>query len=215
MKAGAFDYIVKPVDPTRLVTAVTRALDFRELRYENALLTQRVIDRTLEHPEAFAEIITQNEKMKSIFRYIESIAGTIQPVLITGETGVGKEMIARAIHHLSKRQGDFVSVNVAGSDDNVFADTLFGHKRGAFTGADRDRGGLVEESAGGTLFLDEIGDLNNSSQVKLLRLLQEREYYPLGSDTPRSVDTRKSSLRRIGTSMFLSGLGAISERPVL
>ena len=190
MKAGAFDYIVKPVDPTRLVTAVKRALDFQELRYENALLKQRVIDKTLEHPEAFADIITQNEKMKSIFRYIESIAGTIQPVLITGETGVGKEMIARVLHHLSKRQGDFVSVNIAGLDDNVFADTLFGHKRGAFTGADRDRGGLVEKSAGGTLFLDEIGDLNNSSQVKLLRLLQEREYYPLGSDAPRSVDAR-------------------------
>jgi DNA-binding NtrC family response regulator len=190
MKAGAFDYIVKPVDPTRLVTEVKRALDFRELQYENALLKQRVLDKTLEHPEVFAEIITQNEKMKSIFRYIESIAGTIQPVLINGETGVGKEMIARVLHPLSKRQGDFVSLNIAGLDDNVFADTLFGHKRGAFTGADRDRGGLVEKAARGTLFLDEIGDLSIGSQIKLLRLLQEHEYYPLGSDVPRSSDAR-------------------------
>ncbi len=190
MKAGAFDYIVKPVDRTKLITAVKRAFDFRELRFENALLRQRVLDKTLEHPEAFAEIITQNEKMKSIFRYVESIACTIQPVLITGETGVGKEMIAKVLHHLSKRQGSFVPENVAGLDDNVFADTLFGHKRGAFTGADRDRGGLIEKAAGGTLFLDEIGDLSVSSQIKLLRLLQEREYYPLGSDVPKSMDAR-------------------------
>ncbi len=190
MKAGAFDYILKPVDRTKLVTAVNRTLDFRELRFENALLRQRVLDKALEHPEAFAGIITQNEKMKSIFRYVESIACTHQPVLITGETGVGKEMIAKVLHHLSKRQGHFVPENVAGLDDNVFADTLFGHRRGAFTGADRDRGGLIEKAAGGTLFLDEIGDLSVTSQVKLLRLLQEREYYPLGSDVPKSMDAR-------------------------
>ena len=190
VKAGAFDYIVKPVDQTRLVTAVKHALDFRDIRHENVLLRKRVLDKTLEHPEAFAEIITQNEKMKSIFRYMESIAGTIQPVLITGETGVGKEMIAAVLHHLSHRRGAFVSVNIAGLDPNVFADTLFGHKRGAFTGADRDRDGLVDKAAGGTLFLDEIGDLSADSQVKLLRLLQEREYYPLGSDIPKCTDAR-------------------------
>jgi DNA-binding NtrC family response regulator len=190
MKAGAFDYIVKPVDRTKLVTAVKRAFDFRELHFENALLRRRILDKTLEHPEAFAEIITQNEKMKSIFRYSESVACTSQPVLITGETGVGKEMIAKVLHHLSKRQGNFVPENVAGLDDNVFADTLFGHRRGAFTGADRDRGGLIEKAAGGTLFLDEIGDLSANSQVKLLRLLQEREYYPLGSDVPKTTDAR-------------------------
>ena len=190
MKAWAFDYIVKPVDKAKLVTAVKRAFDFRELYLENASLRKRILDKRLEHPEAFAEIITQNEQMKAIFRYVESIACTVQPVLVTGETGVGKEMIAKVIHRLSQREGSFVAENIAGLDDSLFADALFGHKRGAFTGAERDRGGLIERAAGGTLFLDEIGDLSLSSQVKLLRLLQEREYYPLGSDIRKSTDAR-------------------------
>ncbi len=132
--------------------------------------------------EVFAPIVTCNRKMQTIFRYIEAIAPTSQAVMITGETGTGKELIARALHDISSRTGDFVSVNVAGLDDNMFSDSLFGHSRGAFSGAERDRKGLVETAAGGTLFLDEIGDLNNASQVKLLRLLQEDEYYSLGSD---------------------------------
>ena len=99
-----------------------------------------------------------------------------EPVLLVGETGVGKEMIAKAIHTVSGFTGSFTAVNVAGLDDHTFSDTLFGHVKGAFTGADRDRNGLVEQAAGGTLLLDEIGDLNNASQVKLLRLLQEGEY---------------------------------------
>jgi len=115
---------------------------------------------------------------------------TSQPVLITGKTGVGKELIARAIHSLSGRKGSLVAVNVAGLDDTTFSDTLFGHKRGAFTGADRVRDGLIEKAADGTLFLDEIGDLHPTSQVKLLRLLQEREYYPLGADVPRPTNAR-------------------------
>jgi DNA-binding NtrC family response regulator len=102
--------------------------------------------------------------------------------LITGETGVGKELVARAVHRLSGRDGDFVAVNVAGLDDLMFSDTLFGHKRGAFTGAEQTRQGMVARASSGTLFLDEIGDLNPASQVKLLRLLQEAEFYPLGSD---------------------------------
>jgi DNA-binding NtrC family response regulator len=113
-----------------------------------------------------------------------------QPVLITGETGVGKELVAKAIHQLSQRNGAFVPVNVAGLDDNVFADTLFGHRKGAFTGAEQPRSGLVEEASGGTLFLDEIGDLSPASQVKLLRLLQDGEYFPLGSDVGKRSDAR-------------------------
>jgi DNA-binding NtrC family response regulator len=112
------------------------------------------------------------------------------PVLITGETGVGKELIARAIHDLSNRKGGFVPVNVAGVDDTLFSDTLFGHERGSFTGADRDRRGLIEQASSGTLFLDEIGDLSRESQVKLLRLVQEGKYYPIGSDVPRLSDAR-------------------------
>jgi DNA-binding NtrC family response regulator len=120
--------------------------------------------------------------MRSIFRYLEVIAPTKQPVLITGETGAGKELIAHALHSASKRGGSFVTVNVAGLDDIMFSDTLFGHSRGSFTGAERTRNGLIETAANGTLFLDEIGDLSIASQVKLLRLLQESEYYQLGSD---------------------------------
>jgi len=143
---------------------------------------------TLKNPEAFAEIITHNAEMLAIFRYIESIAQACQPVLITGETGVGKELIAKCIHRLSKVKGNLVIVNVAGLDDNMFSDTLFGHAKGAFTGAEQERHGLVEQAAGGTLFLDEIGDLSPASQVKLLRLLQEGEYLPLGQDEPRYTD---------------------------
>jgi DNA-binding NtrC family response regulator len=111
-------------------------------------------------------------------------------VLITGETGVGKELVARAIHKLSNRKGDFFPINVAGLDDNVFADTLFGHKKGAFTGADQARAGLIEKASGGTLFLDEIGDLSPTSQVKLLRLLQDGEFFPLGADIAKHSDAR-------------------------
>ena len=190
MKSGAFDYVVKPVEEGRLLSAVTRALDFIELKRENLALKNHILKEDLQHPDAFTEIITRNRKMISIFHYIESIAGSPQPVLIQGETGVGKELIARSIHALSGLKGRFVAVNVAGLDDNVFSDTLFGHVKGAFTGADRDRSGLIEKAAGGTLFLDEIGDLSPTSQVKLLRLLQEREYFPLGQDEPRSTNAR-------------------------
>jgi DNA-binding NtrC family response regulator len=190
MKTGAFDYIVKPVEESRLVTAIHQALRFGELRQENLALRQHLMDGSLKHPEAFESIVTHSPRMISLFHYMESIAPTDQPVLIRGETGVGKELAARAIHRLSGRKGRFVPVNVAGLDDNVFSDTLFGHVKGAFTGADTPRKGLIEQAAGGTLFLDEIGDLNHGAQVKLLRLLQEHEYMPLGSDVTQRSDAR-------------------------
>jgi len=190
IKNGAFDYIVKPVEKARLLTAVDRAIQFRDLRRENALLKRGVLSADVKHPEAFAEMITSSREMTSIFRYVEAVAATSQPVLITGETGVGKELLARAIHAVSERTGAFVPVNVAGLDDSVFADTLFGHRKGAFTGAEVGRAGLIEQARGGTLLLDEIGDLTVSSQLKLLRLLQEREYLPLGSDLARRTDSR-------------------------
>ncbi|HET6460764.1 MAG TPA: sigma-54 dependent transcriptional regulator [Syntrophales bacterium] len=190
MKAGAFDYIVKPIEKSRLTASVKRAIEIRELQRENMRLKSRVFSDELEQPLAFAEIVTCSEAMRSIFQYIEAIAGSTQPVTITGETGVGKELVAKALHKLRKREGNFVPVNVAGLDDNVFSDTLFGHRRGAFTGADQVRSGLVEQAAGGTLFLDEIGDLSFQSQVKLLRLLQEGEYFPLGSDVAKRSDAR-------------------------
>ncbi|TET65786.1 MAG: sigma-54-dependent Fis family transcriptional regulator [Candidatus Aminicenantes bacterium] len=148
------------------------------------------IEDMIKRPEAFAEIITNSKEMLAIFLYIESISQTFLPVLITGETGVGKELIARSIHSLSGLKGPFVAINVAGLDDNLFSDAIFGHIKGAFTGADKVRRGLVEKASGGTLFLDEIGDLSLVSQAKLLRLLQEREYLPLGQDEPKKTDVR-------------------------
>lgn len=190
MRDGAFDYIVKPVDKNRLVSSVQRALQFGELERENTLLKRHILSAEVEHPEVFATIVSNNRQMRQIFKYVESIASTSQPVLVVGETGVGKELMAQAIHNLSGRRGSFVPINVAGLDDTVFSDTLFGHRKGAFTGATGIRKGLVESAAGGTLFLDEIGDLQMTSQVKLLRLLQEREYYPLGADIARRSDAR-------------------------
>ncbi len=190
MRSGASDYMVKPVEKSRLIAGVKRAIELRELQRENELLKAHVLSDKLNHPEAFSEIVTNSNSMRAIFQYIEAIAASPQPALITGETGVGKELVAKAIHTLSNRQGAFVAVNVAGLDENVFADTLFGHKKGAFTGADQARSGLTEEAASGTLFLDEIGDLSATSQVKLLRLLQEGEYFPLGSDVAKRSDAR-------------------------
>ena len=190
MQHGAFDYILKPVEKSRLIGGVKRAVELRELQRENQLLKAHVLSDKLERPEAFSEIITISNSMRSIFQYIEAVASSPRPVLITGETGVGKELIARAVHNLSQRKGAFVPVNVAGLDDHVFADTLFGHKKGAFTDAREARSGLIEQAAGGTLFLDEIGDLSTSSQVKLLRLLQEGEFFPLGSDVAKRSDAR-------------------------
>ena len=190
MKSGAFDYLVKPVNDQRLVTTVKRALEISALRSENALLRQYLLSGKLDHPEAFSEIVAQNRTMQSIFQYIEAIAGTALPVLITGETGTGKELVAKVIHRLSGRAGALTPVNVAGVDDMLFSDTLFGHEKGAFTGADRPRRGIIEHTSNGTLFLDEIGDLRTESQVKLLRLLQDGMYYPLGADTPKLTDAR-------------------------
>ncbi len=148
------------------------------------------VEVRLEKPEIFENIITEDKKMLSIFQDIESVSLTSQPILITGETGVGKELIAKAIHIVSSLKGKFVAVNVAGLDDFVFSDTLFGHARGAYTGADQGRDGLIKHAAGGTLFLDEIGDLSLVSQVKLLRLLQEGEYLALGMDELKKANIR-------------------------
>jgi DNA-binding NtrC family response regulator len=190
MKAGAVDYLLKPVDKNRLVTSVTRALEVYRLRNEVNSLKQHLLSGELKHVAAFAPIITRSKKMYCLFRYLESVAGSEQPLLISGETGVGKELFARAIHTLTNRSGGFVPVNIAGLDDLMFSDTLFGHRKGAYTGADQSREGLIARAAGGTLFLDEIGDLNAASQVKLLRLLQENEYYPLGSDVSKQCNAR-------------------------
>ncbi|MBU1566472.1 MAG: sigma-54 dependent transcriptional regulator [Proteobacteria bacterium] len=190
MKSGAFDYIVKPVDEKRLVETVKKSLQYKDLLQENQVVGEEAGKGLLQNPQAFAALITNSPKMLQIFGYAESVATTLQPLLICGETGTGKELMARAIHTVSGCPGEFVAVNVAGLDDNVFADTLFGHVKGAFTGAEEHRPGLIDKAAGGTLFLDEIGDLSSGSQIKLLRLLQEKEYMPLGQDSNRRSTAR-------------------------
>jgi DNA-binding NtrC family response regulator len=184
MKDGAVDYIVKPIGKERLYAAVKKAISFRQLSEENRALKKRLFSDTIEKPECFSQIITNNKSMVDVFKYIEALAETSQSVLLFGETGVGKELAAKATHDASNRKGQFVAVNAGGVDEHVFADTLFGHHKGAFTGAEKTRKGMIEVASDGTLFLDEIGELAPANQVKLLRLLQEGEYFPLGSDTP-------------------------------
>lgn len=190
MRLGAFDFIVKTEERDTLIAAVRHAIEMFELRQENSSLRERFFKKELDHPEYFENIVTQNKEMHSIFQYIEAIAETSRPVLITGESGVGKELVARAVHNSSGRTGEFVALNIAGLDDNIVADTLFGHTKGAYTGATKPRMGLVEKAKNGTLFLDEIGDLSLASQTKLLRLLQEHEYLPLGSDMAKRSSAR-------------------------
>jgi DNA-binding NtrC family response regulator len=190
MKDGAFDYLVKPVEESRFVSSVRRALELGDLRRQMDALKRSLISDQLEHGEAFSSIVTASRKMRSLFQYLEAVSGSSEPVLITGETGTGKELLAEAVHRLSGRSGEFVPVNVAGLDDALLSDTLFGHRKGAFSGADSSREGMVARAAGGTLFLDEIGDLTPASQIKLLRLLQERQYFPLGSDVAKISDAR-------------------------
>jgi DNA-binding NtrC family response regulator len=190
MKLGAFDYHVKTEEEDRLIAGVLRALRMQELQRENVEVASRLLSGELRHPEVFEGIVTRDPTMRTLFAYVEAVARSPQPLLVTGESGVGKELVARAAHRLSGCAGKLVAVNVAGLDDAVFADTLFGHVRGAFTGAEQPRRGMVEEAENGTLFLDEIGDLSIPSQVKLLRFLQEGEFFPLGADRPRRVRAR-------------------------
>lgn len=190
IKQGAYDYITKPLDTPRLVSIVQNAVKSSELVNRNRKLTGYLLGEPLLCPENFSNIVTCSERMTAIFKVVETLAGSRQPVLITGETGVGKELIAQAIHRSSGLKGRMVIVNAAGMDDTMLADTLFGHKKGAFTGATESRAGLIEQAKGGTLFLDEIGDLCNASQIKLLRLLQQNEYYRIGSDLLHKSDAR-------------------------
>ena len=190
MKLGALDYLNKPVESNRLIACVKNALKISDVQGELLSLKRRMLEDSLDHPAAFAAFKTRSNKMRALFQYTEVIACSPQHILITGETGVGKELMAQAVHHLSGVRGQFVSVNAAGLDDATFSDSLFGHKKGAFTGADQAREGLIARATDGTLFLDEIGDMEERSQIKLLRLLEEGEYYQVGSDSIKKSTAR-------------------------
>jgi DNA-binding NtrC family response regulator len=189
LKLGAHDYLLKPISINSFGSALRTALEIGALRNEVLSLKGVSFAGKPGHP-AFSSIISQSQVMDRLFQYVEAIAPSGQPSLILGETGSGKELLASAIHQISGLAGEFVAVDVSGLDDTLFSDTLFGHAKGAYTGADKVRSGLLERAAHGTIFLDEIGDLSEVSQVKLLRLLQEGIYYPLGSDQPKRSHAR-------------------------
>jgi DNA-binding NtrC family response regulator len=184
MKQGAFDYVTKPFDNDDLRTKVQRALDLTSLARENRWLRQRIAD-------AGDPIIAESARMRQVVALAKRVAPTPATVLIQGESGTGKEVIARLIHHMSDRIGrPFVAVNCKAFAETVLESELFGHEKGAFTGALEARAGCFERADGGTLFLDEIGEISEAFQAKLLRALQEREILPVGGSAPRAVDVR-------------------------
>jgi two-component system response regulator HydG len=186
MKYGAMDYITKPVDIEALKLKVSQAFDFEALREENKELRKRLG----EHFD-FGNIIGRSPAMQKVFETLALVAPSDATVLINGESGTGKELIASAIHHNSSRKnGPFIKVNCAALHENLLESELFGHEKGAFTGADSRRSGRFELASGGTLFLDEVGDMSLQTQAKILRVLQEGELERLGSGETISVDVR-------------------------
>jgi two-component system response regulator AtoC len=185
MKAGAYDYVQKPFKHEEVVLALRKAEEREALRRENRALRDEI---RKEH--RFEEILAKSASMQDIFRTIVKIAEYKTTVLITGESGVGKELVARAIHRRSKRTGTFVALNCGAIPENLLESELFGHKKGAFTDAVADRRGLFEEAHGGTLFLDEIGELPLGLQVKLLRVLEDEKIRRLGETRDLQVDVR-------------------------
>jgi two-component system, NtrC family, response regulator GlrR len=186
MTRGAYTYLTKPFDPHELLLQVNRALDNCKLACENQRL-RGLLKETYD----FANIVAKSEKMQSVLEAVSRIAKTDSTVYIHGESGTGKELIAKAIHLQSNRKdGPFVAINCAAIPENLLESELFGHEKGAFTGAVRTTKGLFTQANGGTLFLDEIGDMPMSVQVKLLRALEERQFYPVGSEKPVQVDVR-------------------------
>ena len=152
MKGGASDYMVKAVEKERLLRGVKNVLEINSLKRDYSNLKSRFFTSSLKYDSAFSPIITCSRKMYKIFSYSESVSKSGETVFISGETGTGKELLAKAIHDVSGRDGDFVTVNTAGLDDSVFADTLFGHRRGAYTGAVESRGGLIQKATEGIFF---------------------------------------------------------------
>ena len=186
MKLGAFDYIPKPFTPDEVSIVVKRAIEKKSLMTENVYLRQE-----LQEKYGFHNIVGKSKKMQEIYRIIAKVATTDSTVLIYGQSGTGKELIARAIHFNSPRgEKQFVPVDCAVLSENLLESELFGHVRGSFTGAVTTKPGLFEVADGGTVFLDEVGNISLSIQAKLLRVLQEREFTPVGGTKAKKVDIR-------------------------
>ena len=186
MKLGAFDYIPKPFTPDEVTIVVKKAIEKKSLMMENIYLRQE-----LQEKYGFHNIVGKSKKMQEIYRIIAKVASTDSTVLIYGQSGTGKELIARAIHFNSpRRDKQFVPVDCAVLSENLLASELFGHVRGSFTGAITTKPGLFEVADGGTVFLDEVGNISLSIQAKLLRVLQEREFTPVGGTKAKKVDIR-------------------------
>jgi DNA-binding NtrC family response regulator len=185
LKAGALDYIGKPFDIEELKVVLRKAVERKELEDENVHLRT-----ALEERHTFSNIIGRSGKMQEIFSIVQRIARTSSTVLISGESGTGKELIARAIHYNSGRRGKFVSINCGALPETLLESELFGHDRGAFTGAIREKRGLFSEADRGTIFLDEIGETSTAMQIKLLRVLQDRVVRRVGSNVETPIDVR-------------------------
>ncbi|MCU0659672.1 MAG: sigma-54 dependent transcriptional regulator [Polyangiaceae bacterium] len=187
MRRGAHDYLLKPLSLADLQRRIDRLSEHRRLTQENARLRTQLRGEN----EPFQRLRAGGGTMRKFCTFLEKIAPSSSTVLITGESGTGKELVARAVHDLSPRRGGpFVSLNVSAIPDTLMESYLFGHERGAFTGADRRRDGLFRAATGGTLFLDEIGELSLAMQAKLLRATETREILPVGSDRSIKIDTR-------------------------
>src|SRR2546421_6353640 len=186
MKNGAFDYLEKPFKVDALKLCVQRALSYTAAITETAYLRKQ-----LRKTYQFSQIIGSAPKMKEVFRMIERVADTDSTILILGESGTGKELVAKALHFNSRRQfAPFVPVNCSALPENLLESELFGHRKGAFTGAINDKKGLFQEADGGTIFLDEVGSMSPMLQSRLLRVLQEREVRRVGDNTPFYVNVR-------------------------
>ncbi|MCC6848466.1 MAG: sigma-54-dependent Fis family transcriptional regulator [Deltaproteobacteria bacterium] len=186
MKLGAWDYLVKPCNPDELLMTIEQVLRVSDLEREN-----RRLRAMIERAQGFGEIIGQSASMRSIYQAIDALAQNATTVLVTGESGTGKELVARSIHGRSARADrPFVALNCGAVSDTLLDSQLFGHRRGAFTGAVADHLGVFQAAHGGTLFLDEIADIPAALQVKFLRAIQEREVTPLGTTRPVKVDVR-------------------------
>src|ERR1700758_1600973 len=186
MKSGAYDYLEKPFKLDELNLCIQRALSYNEAISENLYLRKQ-----LKKKYQFSQIIGTAPKMQSVFKMIERVADTDTTILILGESGTGKELVAKSLHYNSRRQhAPFVPINCSALPENLLESELFGHRKGAFTGAVNDKMGLFQEADGGTIFLDEVGSMPPVLQSRLLRVLQEHEVRRVGDNTPVLVNVR-------------------------